>query len=196
MIGETLSHYRIVESLGKGGMGGVYLADDLKLHRKVALKVLPQELVQNEERKKRFLQEARAAAAIEHPNIAAVYEVDEDAGHTFIAMEYVRGESLRSALSRRLSSLRAVEIAIQVAEALAKVHARGVVHRDLKPDNVLISEEGYPKLIDFGLAKLFEPELFASGESEVETASLLKTRAGVILGTVAYMSPEDRKSVV
>ena len=193
MIGETLSHYRIVESLGKGGMGEVYLADDLKLHRKVALKVLPQELVQNEERKKRFLQEARAAAAIEHPNIAAVYEVDEDAGHTFIAMEYVRGESLRSALSRRLSSLRAVEIAIQVAEALAKVHARGVVHRDLKPDNVLISEEGYPKLIDFGLAKLFEPELLASGDSEVETASLLKTRAGVILGTVAYMSPEQAR---
>jgi serine/threonine protein kinase/tetratricopeptide (TPR) repeat protein len=193
MIGETLGHYRIVERLGKGGMGEVFLAEDSKLRRKVALKVLPQELVHDTERKKRFLQEARAAAGIEHPNIAAVYDVDEDKGHTFIAMEYVRGESLRLTILRKLSPLRVVEIAIQVADALAKVHARGVVHRDLKPDNVIISEEGYPKLIDFGLAKLFEPDLFAENESEGETASVLKTRAGVVLGTVAYMSPEQAR---
>ena len=196
MIGKTLSHYTILEPLGKGGMGEVYLADDLKLKRRVALKVLPRELLQNEERKKRFIQEARAAAAIEHPNIAAIYDVDEADGLSFIAMEYVRGTSLTSHLAKgRLSIDRALHIAGQVADALAKVHERGVVHRDLKPDNVLISEEGYVKLIDFGLAKLLEAPFDEEDDaSENDTASMVKTRAGVVMGTVSYMSPEQARA--
>ena len=199
MIGTTVSHYRIVGKIGEGGMGEVYLAEDSKLRRSVALKFLPAELTQDEERRKRFVQEAQAAAAIGHPHLVAIYDIDEFQGRTFIAMEYVSGESLREKIAgRKLDVERAIELVIRIAEAMSKVHARGIVHRDLKPENVLVTEDGYPKIIDFGLAKLHAPvvALPEKGADEVDTASQLRTQAGVVMGTVAYMSPEQAKGDV
>jgi tetratricopeptide (TPR) repeat protein/predicted Ser/Thr protein kinase len=197
MIGTTLSHYRILSKLGEGGMGEVYLAQDLKLDREVAIKVLPAGLVTDEERRQRFVREARAAAAIEHPHIAVVHEIDDHDGRMFLAMEYVRGSSLRQLIeSRRLTVPRALDLASQVAEGLAKAHERGIVHRDLKPGNVLVSEDGFAKIIDFGLAKLVEPLRRRAQDSERETilgGAMGVTREGVILGTVAYMSPEQAR---
>ena len=190
VIGSTISHYRVLEKLGEGGMGVVYLAEDTKLKRKVGLKILPEDLTRDQDRKRRFITEARAAAAIEHPHIAAIYDIDEVEGQTFIAMEYVRGGSLRDSIrAEKLTLAKTLEIAAQIAEALAKVHERGVVHRDVKPENVLMSEEGYPKIIDFGLAKLLEP-LSTSGEEDEES---FKTQQGMVMGTLAYMSPEQAK---
>jgi tetratricopeptide (TPR) repeat protein/TolB-like protein/predicted Ser/Thr protein kinase len=171
-------------------MGEVYLAEDTKLHRKVALKFLPAELTRDDERKQRFIQEARSAAGIQHPHIAAIYDVDEVDGRTFIAMEYVPGESLRELIrSKKLNLKRSLELGLQIAEGLAKAHEKGVVHRDVKPENVLISEDGYAKIIDFGLAKLVEQT--ASRDVPEEAETLLKTREGMVMGTVAYMSPEQ-----
>jgi serine/threonine protein kinase/Tfp pilus assembly protein PilF len=197
MLGTTVSHYRILEKIGEGGMGVVYLAEDTKLQRKVALKFLPADLTKDESRKKRFIQEARAAASMEHPNIAAVYDIDDIDGRTFIAMEYVRGVSLRQAIrDGELSLQRSLELGTQIADGLAKAHERGVVHRDLKPENVLLSEDGYAKIIDFGLAKLGEPLATPDGDSGVEheAETLVKTQAGLVLGTVAYMSPEQARA--
>lgn len=158
MIGRTLSHYRILEEISRGGMGIVYRALDLQLGRDVALKVLPPELVADLERRRRFEQEARAAAALEHPHIAVIHEIGEADGVTFIAMELIKGAKLRDALSeRQLPVARALDLAIEVAEGLAKAHDRGVVHRDLKPANIMLTEDGHAKIIDFGLAKLTEP---------------------------------------
>ena len=196
MLGKTVSHYQILEKLGEGGMGAVYLAEDTKLQRKVALKFLPIELTKDESRRQRFMQEARAAAAMEHPNIAAIYDIDEVDGHTFIAMEYVRGESLRDAIrDGKLRLRKSLELAHQIAEGLAKAHERGVVHRDLKPENVLLSEDGYAKIIDFGLAKLGEPVPSPDGNTvEHEAETLVRTQDGLVLGTVAYMSPEQARA--
>jgi TolB-like protein/predicted Ser/Thr protein kinase len=197
MIGKTVSHYKILEKIGEGGMGEIFLAEDTKLQRKVALKFLPADLTKDESRKQRFIQEARAAASMEHPNIAAVYDIDEVEGRTFIAMEYVRGESLRQTIrEQKLSVRRALELGSQVAEGLAKAHERGVVHRDLKPENVLLSEDGYAKIIDFGLAKLAGPLSAPEGEPDVEheAETLVKTQEGLVLGTIAYMSPEQARA--
>jgi tetratricopeptide (TPR) repeat protein/tRNA A-37 threonylcarbamoyl transferase component Bud32 len=203
LAGSTVSHYRILQKLGAGGMGEVYLAEDIRLRRQVALKVLPEELTADAERRWRFAQEARAAAAVEHPHIAVVYDIDEVDGRTVIAMEYVRGQSLREAIAvRRLDLRQALELAVQVADALAKAHERGVVHRDLKPENIMVADGGYVKIIDFGLAKLLEP-LAATANS---VAALVQTDAGTvtqsgftdrgrILGTVAYMSPEQARGL-
>jgi serine/threonine-protein kinase len=139
-------------------MGEVYLAEDTKLKRQVSLKFLSEELTRDETRKQRFIQEARAAAAIQHPHIAAVYDIDEADGRTFIAMEYIPGQSLREVIdAKKLSVRRSLELGSQIADGLAKAHEKGVVHRDMKPENVLVSEDGYAKIIDFGLAKLLEP---------------------------------------
>ena len=192
MIGTTVSHYKILEEIGEGGMGEVYLAEDTKLRRQVSLKFLSQELTQDETRKQRFIQEARAAAGIEHPHIAAIHDVDEADGRTFIAMEYVRGESLGEIINDdKLNLRRSLELGYQVADGLAKAHERGVVHRDIKPENILVSEGGYAKIIDFGLAKLLEPLAVPGDDSEANTATQLKTREGVVMGTVSYMSPEQ-----
>jgi tetratricopeptide (TPR) repeat protein/predicted Ser/Thr protein kinase len=199
VIGTTVSHYRIVAKIGEGGMGEVYLAEDSRLRRSVALKFLPVELTQDRERRKRFVQEAQAAAAIGHPHLVAIYDIDEFQGRTFIAMEYVSGESLRQRIeSGKLDVERAVEMVIRITEALSKVHARGIVHRDLKPENVLVTEDGYPKIIDFGLAKLHAPvvALPERGGDEADTASQLRTQAGVVMGTVSYMSPEQARGDV
>src|SRR6266480_3577080 len=151
----TIAHYRIIEPIGAGGMGEVFKAYDKKLHRVVALKVLPPEYVSEQDRRRRFLQEARAASALNHPHILTVYEVGEDDGKPYIAMEYVAGETLRQKIAAGALKIReTLEIAIQIAEGLAKAHEMGIIHRDLKPENLMISQDGYAKILDFGLAKL------------------------------------------
>ena len=193
MVGLTLSHYRIIEELSRGGMGIVYRAVDLKLDRQVAIKVLPPELVADPERRRRFVQEAKAAAALEHPHIAVIYEIDEADGLTFIAMELIRGQKLRDLLAQeRLPAVRALDLAVEVAEGLARAHDRGIVHRDLKPANIMLTEDDHAKIIDFGLAKLVEP--LSGSDSELETLLQKETEPGIILGTVAYMSPEQARA--
>jgi serine/threonine-protein kinase len=189
----NISHYRIVSKLGAGGMGEVYLAVDNRLDRKVALKILSADLATNQDRMRRFTQEAKAAAALNHPNIAHIYEIDEHEGASFIAMEFVDGKTLRERIHKEkcdLSTL--VRDLFQVAGGLAKAHDAGIVHRDLKPDNIMITSDGHAKILDFGLAKLSEPSLSATG-SEDATQKVL-TNPGVVMGTVGYMSPEQAKA--
>src|SRR5215831_11255890 len=156
--GQTLAHYRIESKLGEGGMGVVYKARDTHLERPVAIKVLAAEAVANPERKRRFVVEARAASALNHPNIVTVYDIDNAGGVDFIAMEYVPGATLGELISRRKPRLaEALKYAAQIADALAAAHAAGIVHRDLKPSNLMVTEEGRVKILDFGLAKLLEP---------------------------------------
>ncbi|MFQ5512013.1 MAG: protein kinase [Candidatus Krumholzibacteriia bacterium] len=177
MIGKVISRYRIVEKLGEGGMGEVYLADDTELNRKVALKFLPKETASNEEAKARFKREAQAAAALNHPNIITVYEVAEHEGRPYIAMAHVDGETLADVIARGdLTVERALELAAQISGGLAKAHDAGVVHRDVKPDNILIDRDGRAKILDFGLAKL-------GTVSELTRSSTM--------GTIFYMSPEQ-----
>ncbi len=191
MIGQTLSHYKILDEVSRGGMGVVYRALDVKLHREVALKILPPELVADPERRRRFVQEAQAAAALEHPNIAVIHEIDEVKGVTFIAMELIRGEKLRDLLEReKLPVSRALDLAGEAADGLVRAHDRGIVHRDLKPANVMLTEDGHAKIIDFGLAKLVEPH---AGESQAPTLAHRETEPGIVMGTVAYMSPEQAR---
>ena len=196
-----LGRFEIRSQLGAGGMGEVYLALDAQLDRTVALKVLPADVALNGERMRRFIQEAKAAAALKHPNIAHIYEVGESEGTHFIAMEHIEGETLRDEIYRQQTSLhRLLKYLTQVAEGLAKAHAAGIVHRDLKPDNIMITSDGYAKILDFGLAKLIEPQRgFGSdgGTSEVATAILAQHSApGIIMGTVGYMSPEQAQGHV
>ncbi len=190
----NIAHYRIIESLGAGGMGEVYKAYDEKLHRVVALKLLPPEYISQEDRRRRFLQEARAASILNHPHILTVYEVGEDTvGHPYIAMEYVEGETLRQKIAARAFQIKdALEVAIQIAEGLAKAHEVGIVHRDLKPENLMISRDGYAKILDFGLAKLVERrERALAIDSTQKTLLRVETQSGTIMGTIHYMSPEQ-----
>ncbi len=190
MVGRRLSHYEIVGEISRGGMGVVYRAVDVRLNREVALKILPEDLVSDPDRRRRFVQEAQSASALEHPHIAVIHEIDEDAGVTFIAMELVRGDKLTDVLAkRRPQTARALELAIEIAEGLARAHDRGIVHRDLKPGNVMVTEEGHAKIIDFGLAKLIESE--GGYLATAETMAHAGTDPGVVLGTVSYMSPEQ-----
>ena len=195
--GTKLGRYEIRSKIGEGGMGEVYLAEDTRLHRKVALKVLPTELAENKDRMRRFEQEATAAAAFNHPNIAHIYEIGESDGVNFIAMEFIDGQTLREVIHRGQADLPKLLRYLQhTAEGLAKAHAAGIVHRDLKPDNVMISREGHAKILDFGLAKLIEPQQSSqiSGEAASELATAIfqqHSTPGVVLGTVGYMSPEQ-----
>ena len=193
MIGTTLGHYRILEKLGEGGMGVVYKAQDLHLDRPVALKVLPPEKVADPDRKRRFVQEAKAASALNHPHIVTIYDIDQADGTDFIAMEYVAGTTLDQRIGHHGMRLNeALKVAVQIADALAKAHAAGIVHRDLKPTNVMVSADGTVKVLDFGLAKLTEPDLgdeAATATVHMEGKPL--TEQGTIVGTVAYMSPEQ-----
>ncbi|MFI5088140.1 MAG: protein kinase, partial [Terriglobales bacterium] len=199
MIGRTLAHYRITAAIGAGGMGAVYLAEDTKLDRKVALKLLPSEFAANQDRMRRFVQEAKAAAALNHPNIAHIYEIGEAGGANFIAMEYVDGQTLRQLIYDRQTDLPKLLRHLQhVAEGLAKAHAAGIVHRDLKPDNIMITHDGHAKILDFGLAKLIEPPPLSPTASEVASqaaTAILQPQStpGVVLGTVGYMSPEQAR---
>ncbi|MBI3447507.1 MAG: serine/threonine-protein kinase [Acidobacteria bacterium] len=198
MIGRQLSHFRILDRLGEGGMGVVYRAEDTKLQRVVALKVLPPEKLADEERRLRFLREARAAAAVTHPNIAVVHEIDEADGVVFIAMELVEGQTLRAAVGGRPMALReALRLGVEIAEGLAAAHQARVIHRDLKPENILVTAEGRVKILDFGLAKLLDekpgPDM---GEgSKLATISDEMTQAGRVLGTASYMSPEQARGL-
>jgi tRNA A-37 threonylcarbamoyl transferase component Bud32 len=200
MIGRTLEHYRVEALLGRGGMGVVYRAVDTRLHRPVALKVLAEDLVHDRDRRARFLQEARAASAVNHPAIAQIYDVGESEGVTFLAMELVEGRTVRQLVAdRELDVLGAVEVALQVARGLAAAHEAGIVHRDIKADNVMVTRDGHAKILDFGLAKLLDPARTGSTSgasrgldpSLVETVT--KTQMGMVLGTVAYMSPEQAR---
>jgi serine/threonine protein kinase/tetratricopeptide (TPR) repeat protein len=193
VIGQTLSHYKIFSEISRGGMGIVYRAVDLKLDREVALKVLPPGLVADPERKRRFVQEAKAAAKLEHPHIGVVHEIDEIDGVSFIAMELIHGEQLRDTIAKGpLPLRRALEIATDIAEGLSKAHDEGIVHRDLKPANIMVTDDGHTKIIDFGLVKLVEP--LAGDGSGIETLTRsAETDPGKIMGTVSYMSPEQAR---
>ena len=194
MDGTKVSHYRILEKLGAGGMGEVYLAEDLKLGRKVALKVLSEEYTTNKDRLHRFEQEAAAASNLNHPNILTIHEVGTDDGRHFIATEYIDGVTLRrKAAEAPLEIGQILDIAIQVASALEEAHSAGIVHRDIKPDNLMVRRNGYVKVLDFGLAKLTETVDRSPLDQDAATRVLVQTDAGVVMGTSHYMSPEQAR---
>ncbi|HKP38693.1 MAG TPA: protein kinase [Pyrinomonadaceae bacterium] len=198
----SLGHYEIRSLLGKGGMGEVYLAEDLRLHRKVALKILPVAVASDKNRMRRFEQEATAAAALNHPHIAHIYEIGQSHSILFIALEHIDGDTLRDKIHRDKAPLpKLLKYLIQVAEGLTKAHAAGIVHRDLKPDNIMITRDDYAKILDFGLAKLIEPQklpgLAGRASSEGPTAIMAPhSLAGTIMGTTGYMSPEQAQGKV
>src|SRR6266496_4277478 len=200
-----LGPYTVLSPLGAGGMGEVYLAEDTRLHRKVALKILPADLASNRKRMQRFNQEAMAAAALNHPHIAHIYEIGSsptvregaDASSTtnelhFIAMEHIDGETLRQRTRARMKLTDILDIATQTASALAAAHAAGIIHRDIKPENIMVRHDGYIKVLDFGLAKLTEPE-GSTTDTEAPTRAMVNTGAGTVMGTANYMSPEQAK---
>src|SRR5215813_1471860 len=193
LIGELIGHYLIERLIGLGGMGEVYLARDTQLGRKVALKFLPESLTADEAQLSRFKNEARTASALNHPNILTVYEIGAEGNLQFIATEFIEGITLRAALaSGRMSADKTLEIAVQVASALAAAHDAGVVHRDIKPENIMLRPDGYAKVLDFGIAKLTEQSR-TSDDHKVETTALQQTRPGLVLGTAHYMSPEQAR---
>ena len=201
--GTRIGRYEIRSQLGAGGMGEVYLAEDTKLHRKVALKILPAEVASNQDRMRRFNQEATAAAALNHPHIAHIYEISEADDVNFIAMEYVDGQTLRECIhSGQIDQRKLLRYLQQVAEGLAKAHTAGIVHRDLKPENIMITNDGFAKILDFGLAKLIDsqrPLGLSSGSSSEEAATAIMPQhsvAGRIMGTLGYMSPEQARGRV
>lgn len=187
-IGRSLAHYRITGQLGRGGMGEVYLAKDIRLNREVALKLLPREAIADESRRRRFFQEARAASTLNHPNIVTIFDIGEHQGVPFIATELIHGRTLRTIIEERPALGPILRIIEQVAKALAVAHRSGIVHRDIKPDNIMVRDDGYAKILDFGLARL----LTASGsDTDSRAGTYVQTSAGIIVGTLAYMSPEQ-----
>src|SRR6476620_11072974 len=193
LVGKVIGHYRIESLIGVGGMGEVYLARDERLGRKVALKLLPERLTADETQLSRFKTEARSASALNHPNILTVYEIGAEGNRQFIATEFIEGMTLRASLTcGRMNMRAALEIAVQVASALAAAHEAGVVHRDIKPENIMLRPDGYAKVLDFGIAKLTE-QTPGSGHYEVGTTAVLQTRPGLVLGTGYYMSPEQAR---
>ncbi len=190
--GTRLGRYEIRAQLGAGGMGEVYLVQDMQLERTIALKVLPDEFASDRQRMHRFVQEAKAAAALNHPNIAHIYEIGEADGTSFIAMEFIDGETLRQLLKQgQLSFTAILDITIQIASALAAAHEAGIVHRDIKPDNVMLRRDGLVKVLDFGLVKLTEPQ--STTDTEAPTKVQVHTEAGTVMGTANYMSPEQAR---
>jgi len=189
-----MGHYRIVSRIGAGGMGEVYLAQDTKLDRRVALKILPVELASDQDRTRRFVQEAKAASALNHPNIITIHEIDESASGHYIATEFIDGWTLRAYSVRSPLTLeKSVDIAMQIASALAAAHAAGIVHRDIKPENIMVRRDGIVKVLDFGLAKLTEQAAGDARNSDAATRVAIHTEPGIIMGTVAYMSPEQAR---
>ena len=193
MTGNLIDHYRVVSLIGKGGMGEVYLAQDTQLGRQVALKLLSGDLTPRAERVRRFQQEARAASALNHPNILTIYQIGQTETAHFIATEFVEGKTLRERLIRARMELQEVlDVASQVASALGAAHAAGIVHRDIKPENVMIRRDGIVKVLDFGIAKLIEPDVARDSEA---LTKMMSTSPGVMIGTVAYMSPEQARGL-
>src|SRR3989441_240073 len=185
--GTNVGHYKVIDSLGVGGMGEVYLARDTRLGRKIALKFLSAEFTKDEERVRRFQQEARAASALNHPNLITIFEIGEVESVHFIATEFIEGVTLRQRIApSRMPTSELCEVAIQVASALAAAHAAGITHRDIKPENIMVRSDGYIKVLDFGLAKLAEKE-FSPATPE--------TNPGVVMGTPRYMSPEQARGL-
>ena len=183
--GASLAHYRIVSQLGAGGMREVYLAHDTKLARKIALKILPADLAANQDRMRRFTQEAKAAAALNHPNIATIHEIGESDGVNFITMEFIDGATLREKIHQEQTDLRKLLRYLQhVAEGLAKAHAAGIVHRDLKPDNIMITRDGHAKILDFGLAKLIEQQPMTGSDS---------SKSALFEGPFPFCEPNKRR---
>ena len=193
--GLKLGPYEVIAPLGAGGMGEVYRARDPRLNRDVALKVLPEAFAADADRLRRFEQEARAAGSLNHPNIIAVHDFGSHDGATYVVSELLEGETLRGRLaSGALAPRRAVDYALQIAHGLAAAHEKGIVHRDLKPENLFLTEDGRVKILDFGLAKLVQPEAEADRQTSIPTVSR-GTEPGVVMGTVGYMSPEQVKGM-
>ena len=194
MIEKTLAHYEITAEIGKGGMGEVYQAKDTKLGRDVAIKVLPEEFARDHDRLARFQREAKLLAALNHPNIAAIYGLEDSGGTHFLVMELIEGDTLADRIKRGPIPVEEVlKLALQMAEALEAAHEKGVIHRDLKPANIKVTPEGKVKVLDFGLAKAFAGEQAEMVLSDSPTISVAATQQGIILGTAAYMSPEQAR---
>jgi serine/threonine protein kinase len=198
MVGQVVAHYQIVAPLGKGGMGEVYLASDTKLNRKVALKILPAEFTNHKERLRRFIQEAKTASSLNHPNIITIHEIGQAEGTHFIATEFIDGQTLKQLLAHtRMTLPEILEVSMQAANALQAAHAVGIVHRDIKPENIMLRTDGYVKVLDFGLAKLTEKSSkLKTADSDVDTMLKAHTKPGSVLGTVNYMSPEQARGQV
>src|SRR6478672_248672 len=196
MVGKTLTHYRIVAALGRGGMGAVYKAEDTRLGRTVALKFVPESMATDRLAIERFQREARAVSALNHPNICTLHDIDECDGQPFLVMEYLEGEDLRARIQKGPLGLEELtDLSVQIAEALDAAHSRGIVHRDIKPANIFITTRGQIKIMDFGLAKLAASgSATDTGGSQAPTAAMDQlTSPGVTIGTVAYMSPEQAR---